>query len=90
MSDENPACRPGCGACCVAPSISSPLPALPRGKPAGLPCPHLTSDMGCSLYGLPERPAVCGSLGRLPDMCGASREDALARLELMERMTKPE
>ena len=27
-------CRPGCGACCIAPSISSPIPDLPQGKPA--------------------------------------------------------
>jgi Fe-S-cluster containining protein len=26
-------CRVGCGACCIAPSISSPLPGMPRGKP---------------------------------------------------------
>ncbi|HCS2930732.1 TPA: YkgJ family cysteine cluster protein, partial [Shigella flexneri] len=22
-------CRPGCGACCTAPSISSPIPGMP-------------------------------------------------------------
>ncbi|MCF5019628.1 YkgJ family cysteine cluster protein, partial [Pseudomonas lactis] len=27
-------CREGCGACCIAPSISSPLPGMPQGKPA--------------------------------------------------------
>ncbi|NYZ53719.1 YkgJ family cysteine cluster protein, partial [Escherichia coli] len=27
-------CRPGCGACCTAPSISSPIPGMPDGKPA--------------------------------------------------------
>ncbi len=26
-------CRPGCGACCTAPSISSPIPGMPNGKP---------------------------------------------------------
>lgn len=25
-------CRPGCGACCIAPSISSPIPGMPEGK----------------------------------------------------------
>ncbi|HCL3974602.1 TPA: YkgJ family cysteine cluster protein, partial [Pseudomonas aeruginosa] len=24
-------CRAGCGACCIAPSISSPLPGMPAG-----------------------------------------------------------
>ncbi|MGU7695722.1 YkgJ family cysteine cluster protein, partial [Escherichia coli] len=27
-------CRPDCGACCTAPSISSPIPGMPDGKPA--------------------------------------------------------
>jgi Fe-S-cluster containining protein len=27
------ACRPGCGACCIAPSIASPIPGMPQGKP---------------------------------------------------------
>ena len=34
-------CRKGCGACCIAPSISSPLPGLPFGKMPGDRCPHL-------------------------------------------------
>ena len=28
-------CRTDCGACCIAPSISSPIPGMPQGKPAG-------------------------------------------------------
>ncbi|MGO2368564.1 MAG: YkgJ family cysteine cluster protein, partial [Serratia sp. (in: enterobacteria)] len=27
-------CRADCGACCIAPSISSPIPGMPNGKPA--------------------------------------------------------
>jgi len=27
------ACRSGCGACCIAPSIASPIPRMPQGKP---------------------------------------------------------
>ncbi len=27
------ACRPGCGACCIAPSITTPIPGMPHGKP---------------------------------------------------------
>ncbi|HHU7494022.1 TPA: hypothetical protein ACUK77_002281 [Escherichia coli] len=34
-------CRPGCGACCTAPSISSPIPGMPDGKPANTPCIQL-------------------------------------------------
>ncbi len=82
-------CRPGCAACCVAISISSPLPGLPGGKPAGVPCPHLTADLRCALYGLPERPAVCDRLRPLPEMCGTSREEALAYLARLEEQTRP-
>lgn len=82
-------CRPACGACCEAPSISSPLPGLPGGKPAGLRCPHLDEEYRCSLFGRPERPAVCSSLRPRPDMCGASREESLAYLSLLERETAP-
>jgi len=82
-------CRPGCGACCVAPSISSPVPGLPRGKPASVPCPHLTADFRCALFGLPERPAVCSSLRPEPAMCGSSRAEALAYLTMLERKTAP-
>ena len=35
-------CRIGCGACCIAPSISSPIPGMPDGKPAGVRCVQLT------------------------------------------------
>ena len=28
--------RPGCGACCIAPSISSPIPGMPHGKAVGV------------------------------------------------------
>lgn len=82
-------CRPLCAACCIAISISTPLPGLPGGKPAGVPCPHLTADLRCTLYGLPERPAVCVSLRPNPEMCGETREHALAYLTLLEEQTRP-
>ena len=83
------ACRPGCAACCTAPSISSPLPGLPHGKPAGMPCPHLDGALRCSLFGQPERPAVCRSLAPGPEMCGGSREHAMAWLTRLENATQP-
>ena len=55
-------CRPGCGACCTAPSITSPIPGMPQGKPAGVPCVQLDADMRCRIFGRPERPAFCGGL----------------------------
>ena len=81
-------CRTGCGACCIAPSISSPMPGLPGGKPAGLRCPHLTADLRCALYEDPRRPRVCGSFPARPDHCGASREEALSLLAALEEATR--
>lgn len=83
------ACRPGCAACCTAPSISSPTPGLPQGKPAGMPCPHLDDALRCRLFGQPERPAVCSSLAPGPEMCGSSREHAMAWLTRLETATQP-
>ena len=82
-------CRTGCGACCIAPSISSSIPGMPHGKPAGVRCVQLTEDYRCRLFGKPERPQVCNELRPSEEMCGRSREDALAYLNFLERMTKP-
>lgn len=83
-------CRAECGACCIAPSITSPIPGMPEGKPAGVRCVQLQPDMRCALFGRPERPAFCASLRPMEEMCGRSREEAMARLEEMERATRPE
>ncbi len=81
-------CRPGCGACCIAPSISSAIPGMPHGKPAGVPCVNLDENFRCRLFGLPERPRVCGSLRPSEEMCGGSREEALRYLAELEAATK--
>lgn len=86
---EPMACRVGCGACCIALSISSPIPGMPGGKPAGIRCVQLTDDNRCLLFGLPERPAVCARLRPEPEMCGDSAAEALANLALLERLTRP-
>lgn len=82
-------CRPGCGACCIAPSISSPIPGMPAGKPAGVRCVQLDDQQRCRLFGRPERPAVCASLRPEPAMCGADRAQALSRLTRLEQLTRP-
>ena len=82
-------CRPGCGACCIAPSISTPIPGLPDGKPAGVRCVQLTDDNLCRLFGLPERPAVCVRLRPTAEMCGGSAEEALIYLHNLEIQTLP-
>ncbi|WP_248924645.1 YkgJ family cysteine cluster protein [Paenibacillus hamazuiensis] len=82
-------CRIGCAACCIVVSISSPIPGMPEGKPAGVRCVQLTEDNRCRLFGSPERPAVCGSLRASVDMCGRSNEEAYAILAELEKATKP-
>jgi len=83
-------CRIGCGACCIAPSISSPIPGMPNGKPAGVRCVQLTDDNRCRLWGKPERPAVCVGLKASEEMCGQCTDDALVYLAELERLTAPE
>ncbi|MEP7313990.1 MAG: YkgJ family cysteine cluster protein [Pseudomonadota bacterium] len=83
-------CRSFCGACCIAPSISSPIPGMPRGKPAGIRCVQLLVDYRCAIFGSPERPAVCGSLRPTQSMCGGDQAGALASLAALEAATAPE
>lgn len=80
---EAHACREGCAACCIAPSISS------LAKPAGIACQHLATDMRCTLFGHPQRPACCSGLQPSLEMCGGSREEALAWLTALETATAP-
>lgn len=83
-------CRPGCGACCIELSISSPIPGLPQGKPAGQRCLHLTDDWQCAIYHDPARPAVCAALRPSQEMCGTEREHALHYLRELEIATRPD
>lgn len=82
-------CRSECGACCIAPSITSPLPGMPNGKPAGVPCVQLLPDMRCAVFGKPERPAFCGGLQPAAEMCGADRNAALLWLTQLDQATSP-
>ena len=84
------ACRIGCGACCIAPSISSPIPGMPNGKPAGVRCVQLDAENRCQIFGRPDRPAVCSSLLPEKEMCGDSREHALDYLAHLEQSTSAE
>lgn len=82
-------CRSGCAACCIAPSITQPIPGMPHGKPAGVPCVQLDDALRCRLFGRPERPAFCGGLQPSSEMCGADRVHALRWLGALERATAP-
>lgn len=78
-------CR-ACGVCCIEISISSPIPGMPDGKPAGVPCPHLTLGL-CSLFGDPSRPSVCSSFQASEDICGSSAPEAVNLIRFYERAT---
>jgi len=86
MNKEKNNCRL-CGACCIAPSISSPIPGMPDGKPAGVPCINLTEDYRCKIFGSDARPAVCREWTPSEEFCGTCREDAMKRITSLEEMT---
>jgi Fe-S-cluster containining protein len=83
-------CRSGCGACCIAPSITSPLPGMSHGKPAGVPCVQLDHELRCKVFGTAERPAFCGGLPPSEEMCGRSRDEAMIWLARLELATAPQ
>jgi uncharacterized protein len=62
---------------------------MPQGKPAGVPCVQLDAALGCRLFGLPTRPAVCRSLQPQDEMCGTDRVHALRWLSQLEAATGP-
>ncbi|MBD3671478.1 MAG: YkgJ family cysteine cluster protein [Gammaproteobacteria bacterium] len=80
-------CRAGCAACCIAPSITSPIPGMPAGKPAGVACVQLDESGHCRLFGLPERPRICCEFQATRALCGENREQALIRIARLERDT---
>ncbi|EMJ0103094.1 hypothetical protein CIW68_09245 [Enterobacter cloacae] len=82
-------CRPDCGACCTAPSISSPIPGMPEGKPANVRCLQLSKDNLCKIFGSNLRPKVCSSLQPSLRMCSTNRTDAMTYLIKLENDTCP-
>ncbi|EMF23614.1 YkgJ family cysteine cluster protein [Citrobacter freundii] len=82
-------CRPDCGACCTAPSISSPIPGMPDGKPANTPCVQLDESLRCKLFASPLRPKVCGGLQPSAEMCGQTTHHAMVYLIELEALTAP-
>ncbi|RLV58748.1 YkgJ family cysteine cluster protein [Parashewanella curva] len=80
-------CRLGCGACCIAPSISSPILGMPKGKKAGERCVQLSDDNLCQIFGQPERPKVCHAFSATIDVCGTTNEEALWLLTSLEVQT---
>jgi len=66
-----------CGACCIALSISSPIPGMESGKPVGVRCIHLLNDYRCALFNDPRRPKVCSDYQAEEEFCGTTRDEAM-------------
>ena len=65
---------------------------MPYGKLAGVPCIQHDEQLLCKIFGLPERPAVCGQLQGSYEMCGPvddSGVHARAWLMRLENLTRP-
>lgn len=80
-------CRSGCAACCIAISISSPIPGMPNGKPAGTPCVNLLDDGRCAIHNTKEYPKVCGDFKADPEFCANTTQEAIENLTELERLT---
>lgn len=83
-------CRIGCGACCIAPSITSAIPGMPNGKSAGVRCLQLDDENKCKIFGQQTRPGVCIGLKPSIEMCGLNFEAAMNYLNYLEKITEPE
>jgi len=76
-----------CGACCEAPSITSFIPGMPNGKPAGVRCINLSDDNLCLIFGNDERPELCDTFKATLDVCGSKRSEALYLITDLEIQT---
>lgn len=81
-------CRLGCGACCIAPSISSAIPGMENGKKAGERCIQLNEDNLCKLFQNPLRPQVCSDFKACEWICSDNNEAAFITLTELESSTK--
>lgn len=81
---KNMECRKACGACCIYPSISSAIPGMPNGKPAGVRCVQLADDLTCKIFNSPERPKVCAGFKAEKLFCGDTAQEAYEILALLE------
>jgi Fe-S-cluster containining protein len=76
-----------CGACCIAPSITTAMPNMPGGKPAGVRCANLNDANECTLYAEPQRPPFRIGWQPTPEFCGRNFDQAMRSLAALERDT---
>ncbi len=82
-------CRVGCAACCIEISISSPIPGMPHGKPAGARCPNLNKENQCNIHNSDLYPEVCRSYSATQELCGHTTSEAIENLKNLEVLTCP-
>jgi Fe-S-cluster containining protein len=81
-------CRAECGACCIAASITSPIPGMPEGKPANTVCVNLDPvDLRCRVWGTEQYPSVCRQFLPSAEVCGTSQEEAMVLIADWEVLT---
>ena len=80
-------CHNNCAACCSVISISSSLPSMPFGKPAGLRCIKLNDENLCTIHEKDNYPLVCKNFKMNYETCGTSAEQAIYNLEILENLT---
>ena len=76
-----------CGACCIAPSITTAIPNMPHGKPAGARCANLNGRNECTLYGQATRPNFCMGWQPVSEICGQGFKEAMIRIAILEQAT---
>ena len=81
-------CRSGCGACCIVISISSSLPGMPDGKPAGIRCINLDEENNCRIYKSDNYPQVCRDFKASLEMCGENNDFAFDYFWSLEESMK--
>jgi hypothetical protein len=57
---------------------------MPKGKPAGVRCLHLTDELLCDLIDSPLRPPVCSGFAFDPLICGTTSEEAMSIMKNLE------
>jgi len=83
-------CRSACGMCCIAPSISAPIPGMPNGKLAGERCINLDPEsFACILWGGKDYPDFCRAFQPGLEFCGNNQAEAEQILTMLEAETKP-
>ena len=83
-------CRSNCGACCIAPTITSKLPNMPNGKPSGTYCINLElTTLQCKIWGSGAYPKFCKDYQPCEEICGSSRQEALANIYYLDEITSP-